>query len=162
MNTLELFRKMTLSDMAKTLDVLPFDMARHYGQKEGLPVEMLFDTDELQKVRQEMGLQMLWDGSPFQIEDDEPSRRLVREFARRLLEQESSKPSRVDDLSRGLVGADKQLINVAVNALIKLGVLQSIPLATGLGVGKLSSGLPVLEKLVSGEAVPEMLEQLWT
>ena len=43
MNSLELFRKMTLSDMSKTLDVLPFDVARHFGQADGLPVEMLFD-----------------------------------------------------------------------------------------------------------------------
>ena len=162
MNSLELFRKMTLSDMSKTLDVLPFDVARHFGQGEGLPVEMLFDSEDLKRVRQEMGLEMFWDGSPFQIEDDEPARRLVREFARRLLALDTGQPSRVDDLARGLVGSDKQLINGAVNAMIKLGVLQSIPLSTGLGVGKLSSGLPVLEKLASGGAVPEMLEQLWT
>ena len=110
MSNLDMFRKLTLSEVATALEVIPFYIARHYGQKEGLPKDLRFELSVLDQLRQEMGLQTWWDGRPFETEDNNPTRRLIRELALRMLQADSNAVERADNLYRGLKGSDKDLI----------------------------------------------------
>ena len=51
-----------------------------------------------------------------------------------MLQADSNAIERADNLYRGLKGSDKDLIKAAVNEFIKMGVIQSIPMAAALGV----------------------------
>ena len=158
----DLFRKLSLSQVAKELDVLPFYIARYLGQKDGLPVDLRFDREEVEILRNEMGLKAWWKGENFEITDTIPARRLIREMANRMLKMDFSKTERADNLFRGLQGANQRLITQAVNELIKMGVIQSVPLASGLGVRFVESKKTVLEKIAGGEEIPKVIERLWT
>ncbi len=160
MTKLDLFKKMTLSEVATKLEVMPFYIARHYGQNGGLPADMLFDTAVLDKLRAEMGLETWWDGSPFEVDDDNPPVRLIRELTVRMLKVDVSKVERADNLYRGLKGADKDLIKAAVNELIRMGVIQSIPMAAALGVKFVPEKREILEKIAAGNKLPPSIEHL--
>ena len=60
MTNLDLFRKKTLTELAKALDITPFDLARHYGTKDGLPVDLLFEKSDVALMKKELSLEDWW------------------------------------------------------------------------------------------------------
>ena len=158
----DLFRKRTLSQVAQDLDVLPFYVARYLGQKQGLPPDLRFSAEEAEQLRKDMGLKTWWTEQKFEVEDDNPARRLIREMAARIVKTDFSETERADNLFRGLHGADRRLITQAVNELIKMGVIQSVPMAAGLGVRFIKAKKSVLQNIASGSEIPKVIERLWT
>ena len=158
----DMFQKVSIFDIATELDVHPFTVARLYGIQGGLPRDLRFDAKSIEKARKDLALEVYWDGSPMGVVDDHASRRLVREFAHRLLAWDFSTFTRADNLYRGLQGADKLLIRGVRNELIRMRILGSFPSATGLMVKLNPDKREELDKIAEGVDIPSSIERLWT
>ncbi|MBM74866.1 MAG: hypothetical protein CMK59_05660 [Proteobacteria bacterium] len=149
MTNLDLFRKKTLTDLAKILDITPFDLARHYGTKEGLPVDLLFEKSDLERLKKELQLEDWWapDGPYSDVLSDNTLRdvSMVRTRLRQvstMLLQRQGEICRSDNLLRGFAEGtselsaqeEKSLITVLLNLLIRSGAIQSISMSSGLGL----------------------------
>ena len=121
-----------------------------------------FSAEEAEQLRKAMGLKIWWKDQQFDVADDNPSRRLIREMASRILKTDFTEIERADNLFRGLHGADRRLITQAVNELIKMGVIQSVPMAAGLGVRFIKAKKTVLQNIAAGSEIPKVIERLWT
>ena len=160
--TIDVFHKKTLIEVAKALDVNPVFIAWHFGLENGLPNDMLFSNDDIEDIRLKMGLTSWWEDHSFHVEDDNPSRKLVRELAYRILQADFNKVERFDNLVRGLQNADKKLIITTLNEMIRKGILSSESIASGLGVRFLTESKATLQKIADGESIPSTIERLWT
>ena len=74
MSSMDLFRKLTLSEVAQQLQLKPFDIARILGQTGGLPDILLFSDELVADIRKKAGVEIWWDEDPLPIEDDNRSR----------------------------------------------------------------------------------------
>lgn len=158
----ELFYRKSLSDIAAQLDVHPFDIARMMGLREsGLPAELHFDTKDTKEIASELRLEIWW-AEPIQIEDGHHQRRLVREFARKLVTADLSQPTRADNMYRGLEGSDFALIRSVLNTFITLNVVQSVQTLTGIDISLVEGPATqkVLEDIVNASKFPKQLEEL--
>ena len=160
--TVDVFQKKTLIEVAKELDVNPVFISWHLGLNDGLPNDMLFSNDDVEGIRKQMGLTTWWEDQTFFIEDDNPSRRLVRELAYRILQSDFNKVERFDNLVRGLQNADKKLVITTLNEMIKKRILSSESIASGLGVRFQTEAKDTLQKIADGESIPSTIERLWT
>ena len=158
--SINLFRKKSIAEVGAHLNVHPFDIARYFGQREGgLPTEMLFDASEVSVIATGMRIEFWWRGE-FSSEDGNYGRGLIRELARKLLQADLSKPTRSDNLCRGLEGEDYRLIMKTVNTLIMMEVLQSVATSDGVDV-ELTTGMQgVLESIADGSDIPSELQAL--
>jgi len=158
--SLNLFRKKSIGEIGGQLNVHPFDIARYFGQKEGgLPSEILFNKGDISDITKGMRIEFWWKG-PSQIDDQNHARGLIRELAQKLLEADLKKPTRSDNLCRGLAGDDYRLIMKAVNTLIMMEILQSVATSDGVDV-ELTEGVnSILEGIADGSEIPNELQSL--
>lgn len=161
MADLDLFEQLTLSQIARWLDLHPFDVARVLGHSGALPTRMAFDEGEVDRIRSLAGVETWWDGGQLPIQDDNRGRALVRSLAYKLLNRSEGRSTRGDNLSRGLDGDELALARRAVNQLIREGVLRSVPTPRGLEVEVATEKRPLLETIVDGRDIPKNLEALW-
>lgn len=161
MADIDLFEQLTLSQIARWLDLHPFDVARVLGHSGGLPARMAFDEGEVDRIRSLAGVETWWDGGQLPIQDDNRGRALVRSLAYKLLNRSEGRSTRGDNLSRGLDGDELALARRAVNQLIREGVLRSVPTPRGLEVEVAAEKRPLLETIVDGRDIPKNLEALW-
>ena len=163
-STMELFRKLTLSEVARELQLKPFDIARILGQSGGLPDVLQFSDELVAEIRKKAGVEIWWEDDTLPLEDDNRSRGLVRALAFKLLkhEEEGGESTRADNLFRGLVNADQLLIRRAVNQLIREGLLLSVPTASGLHVKIDTVQRDTLQGIAQGSDIPDSIETLWT
>ena len=164
MSTMDLFRKLTLAEVAQKLQLKPFDIARIMGQNGGLPDVLLFSDELVDQIRKQAGVEVWWDAEALVVDDDNRSRALVRTLAEKLLthEQGDGSATRADNLFRGLEGADQLLIRRAVNQFIREGLLLSLPTARGLYVQIDAVQRDTLGSIASGSEIPDSIEALWT
>ena len=60
MATLDLFEKIRVSQIASSLDLHPFEVARLLGQAGGLPYTLAFDQNDIDKVCELAGVETWW------------------------------------------------------------------------------------------------------
>jgi len=157
---IKLFRKKSMAEVGAHLNVHPFDIARYYGQREGgLPLELMFDTADVAKIADGMRIEFWWSGE-FSTTDDNYSRALICELARKILQADLSKATRSDNLCRGLEGEDYRLIMKAVNTLIMIEVLQSVATSDGVDVELAEGKRELLEAIADGSNIPTELQAL--
>ena len=60
MSTLDLFEKIRVSQIASSLDLHPFEVARLLGQVGGLPRTLAFDQEDIDRVRELAGVETWW------------------------------------------------------------------------------------------------------
>lgn len=161
MAEVDLFEKLTLSQIARWLDVHPFDIARVLGHEGGLPAQLSFDETEVDRIRALTRVETWWDGGPLPVADDNRRRALVRSLAWMLWQRPDGELTRADNLTRGLEGEDARLVRRAVNQFIRDGVLNSISTARGLEVGVSQEHRDVLQAIGEGVEIPKTVEALW-
>ena len=88
MSTLDLFEKIRVSQIASSLDLHPFEVARLLGQVGGLPRTLAFEEADIDRVRELAGVETWWGSNAPKIEDDVPGRALVRTAAQMLLDRD--------------------------------------------------------------------------
>ena len=152
----DLFQYFSLSEAAVQLDIHPFDIARYLSiQKGGMPVELRLSQQQIVQIAEGMGLQNWW-SEPMVLEDDDSERLLVRELARRILEADWSRPTRADNLNRGLSGQEYTFVRRLINGFIKCHLLLPKSTLTGLVIqkGTHSEWTATLERIVTGVEFP--------
>ena len=162
--SLETFRKLSMGDVARSLGLKPFDIARILGQQEGgLPAQMRFDPGIVDEVRELAGVSVWWTDS-VRAEDTIPARATVRTLAAKLLEHHTThrKPTRADNLFRGLEGAEQLLIRRAVNQMIREGMLRSVSTVSGLHVIVDEVQVDTLQAVAAGTSIPDNIAALWS
>ena len=164
MATLDLFEKIRVSQIASSLDLHPFEVARLLGQAGGLPYTLAFDQNDIDKVCELAGVETWWGSSAPKIEDDVPGRKLVRTAAQMLIDREvvGGNTTRADNLFRGLEPADQFVVRRAVNHLIREEVLKSIPTSQGLHLQVDADKVTVLQGIADGSKIPSSLDELWS
>lgn len=163
-DVLELFRKMTLQDVADHLNLDGLDIARLLGQNGGLPATLQFTKADVDQIRELAGIQPWWQGLELEEPDDNRPRALVRSLARKLLDhhRNGGGVTRADNLFRGLEGADQLLIRRAINQMIRDGVLLNSNTVSGLHVQVDAVQADILDAIASGSGIPDNLEALWS
>ncbi len=131
---LELFQRMSVEQVARWLELHPFEIVRILVADGSLPSDLKLDANCVERVRVAGGLETWWDGPPAPRGDEPPVRALVRALFARLLDRGYVEPKlvRADNLFRGLDAEHQRALRRSVNALIRGGVLTSAMSATGL------------------------------
>lgn len=163
MSSADLFEKLTLTQVARWLDLHPCEVARIIGHQGAVPPDLRFEESAVDELREAAGVQTWWVGD-LPVDDDVLGRALVRSLAALISEKATSDDwtTRADNLFRGLEPADQWVVRRAVNQLIREGVLLSVSRATGLHVSLAPGARGRLEGLADGTEVPASLEALWT
>ncbi len=159
----DLFEKLTLTQVARWLDIHPFELARIIGADGSVRPELRFGEDEVDQLRDAAGVQTWWTGD-LPVADDVRGRGLVRSLARHIVDRADGDAwdTRADNLFRGLEPADQWVVRRAINQLIREGVLVSVSRATGLHVRLSDDGLQRLSHIADGSGIPDSLESLWS
>jgi hypothetical protein len=164
MPALELFEKLTVTDLARALDLHPFDVVRVLAAEGPLPPTLRFDSEMVRQIAVAAGVEVWWaDGSEL-LPDEVRGRALVRTALKLLLDHgvQGAVMTRADNLFRGLDPADQWLVRRAVNQLLRDVVLVGVPSATGLRISLPTTQLPVVQAIVEGRDISESLEALWS
>ena len=164
MSTLDLFEKIRISQMASSLDLHPFEVARLLGQVGGLPRTLAFEQSDIDRVCELAGVETWWGSSAPNIQDDIPGRALVRTAAQMLIDRNvvGDNTTRADNLFRGLEPADQFVVRRAVNHLIREEVLRSIPTSQGLHLQVDEGSVSKLQGIADGSNIGSGLEELWS
>ena len=158
--SLNLFRKKSIAEISALLNVHPFDVARYFGQKEGgLPSELQFASEEVKDISKGMRIEFWWKGAP-ELPEGNRAQRLIQALAQKLLDFDWGKPTRRDNLPRGLDGEDYRLIMKVVNTLIMMEILQSVATSDGVDVELMDGVTDVLEGIADGSRIPTELDAL--
>lgn len=164
MSTLDLFEKLHVSQIADSLDLHPFEVARLLGQADGLGRTLSFDKTDIERVRKLAGVETWWGSGKDNVVDEDPARSLVRTAAQMLIDRNvvGENTTRADNLFRGLESADQFVVRRAVNMLIRDGILRSIPTAQGLHLRVDKEKVKLLKKIADGSSIPNSLAELWS
>lgn len=139
---LALLRKLHVDQVARWLEIHPYEVIRALVQQEALPVDLRLETQHVEQVRKFLGLETWWDGADVPKHDGELIAALIQRLTSRLAvigdPQDAGPPrplsTRSDNLFRGL-DPDKQLfLRRAVNHLVRMGYLDIVMTAAGLSV----------------------------
>ncbi len=158
---LELFQRMSVEQVAKWLELHPFEIVRILVADGTLPSDLKLDANNVERVRVAGGLETWWEGPPAPGAGEAPERALVRAMLRRMLEKGNVEPKvvRADNLFRGLDVENQRVLRRAVNALIREGVLASSMSAMGLTVAVSAGREPDVRAFaVEGAGV---VDRLW-
>lgn len=164
MSGADLFEKLTIGQVARWLDVHPFDLVRMMGSTDGgLPTDLRLDEAQIDRLRDQAGVETWWSGD-LNVSDAVRGRALVRSLAAQILSRSASGSwvSRADNLYRGLEPADHWVVRRAVNQLILDRVLISVARSSGLHVELGPKANEVLGGIAEGTEIPASLEALWS
>ena len=154
--SITMFQKENLTEVAASLDVHPFDIARMYGQEaQGLPKELSFSDEERMDIAQKLGLEFWWtEQNSFKKNE------AVTVLMNKLWERKLIEPTRGDNLYRGLEGESFQLLRSVVNTMIRIEILKSAPGPFGIVVSKGKNFDTMLGKIVMEGEYPSELQEL--
>jgi hypothetical protein len=164
MSGVDLFEKLTLSQVARWLDLHPLELARVLGSEDGgLPGDLRFVDGDVDRLRDLAGVETWWTGD-LPVPDSVRGRALVRSLAHHLATRVDGPGwcTRADNLYRGLEPADQWVVRRAINVLIVEAILVSTSRASGLHVGVGEDGRDRLRSIADGTDVPESMEALWS
>lgn len=151
-----LFQQQNLAELAASLEVHPFDIAKLYGQDpQGLPKELHFSQADRDDIAKRLNLKHWWKGEKYSNHSD-----LLMLFSQKLWKNKLDNPTRADDLYRGLAGADYQLILLAVNELIQMKALESSSGQFGMMISKAEKFDDILKKILDEGQFPSALQKL--
>jgi hypothetical protein len=131
---LELFQRMSVEQVAKWLELHPFEIVRILVADGSLPADLRLDAANVERVRSAGGLETWWEAPPSPASGESAMQTLVRSLLQKVLDKGylASRTVRADNLFRGLDAEHQRGLRRAVNALIREGVFVSAMSATGL------------------------------
>ena len=159
---LDLFEKLSMVEVARVLDLHPFELARLLGAGPALPRVLSFDETEIDRLRQLAGVETWWDGGKLPQEDASHKRSLVRSLAHKIGEKglPGGSATRADNLFRGLDGEDRSFVRRVVNQLIRERLATSSSSARGLLFHVEEENGDRMAQIAKGEGWSSGLEEL--
>jgi len=163
MATIDQFKKLGVKDLSARLGIHPFNAVRILTAKNLLTPGLLFEEDDVEKVRRNGGIEYWWTGTCTLESDSIQARAVLRSIARELVKRgivgETS--TRADNVYRGLEPDDERLARRALNVLIQEQYLRTLPTPLGIHVAIVPDRLQALERLAAGKEIPPALAVLW-
>ncbi len=158
---LELFQRMSVEQVAKWLELHPFEIIRVLVADGSLPSDLKLDAGAVERVRVAGGLETWWNGAPAPQGNESAARALVRGLLGLLVEKGYIEPKhvRADNLFRGLDADQQRVLRRSVNALIRGGVFTSAMSSTGLTVAVATSREADAKAFVTKGTGP--IDRLW-
>ncbi len=163
MATVDQFRKLGVKDLSARLGIHPFNAVRILTAKNQLSADLLFEEDDVEKVRRFGGIEYWWTGGCTLEEDSIQARAVLRSIARELVKRGvvGEQSTRADNVYRGLEADDERLARRALNVLIQEQYLRTMPTPLGIHVAIVPDRLQDLERLAAGKEIPPALAVLW-
>ena len=154
--SMKIFTQQNLTEVATSLDVHPFDIARMYGQDaQGLPKELTFSSEDRERIAEKLGLEFWWtEKKAFNKKE------LLILLAQKLLAKQLHTPTRGDNLYRGLEGEAFQVLRSAVNVMIDLKILKPSAGPFGIIVSKGENFDSMLKSILDKGEYPPKLQAL--
>jgi hypothetical protein len=163
MVSVDQFKKLHIKDLAARLGIHPFNIVRILTAKNQLTADLLFEEDDVEKVRRFGGVEYWWTAGcvvePDSIRARGVLRSLVRELLKRGIVGETT--TRADNVYRGLDAEDERVARRALNVLIQEQLVRTVPTPLGIHVSVVPEQVRLLERLAAGKEVPPALAVLW-
>jgi hypothetical protein len=159
MSGVEMLQRLTVSDVARWLEVHPFDIVRILVATGGTPHDLRFETEDVDRIRKMGGLEVWWqEGEPTLVPDREQEC-MLRAMASRMLEKEIGGPrtTRLDNIFRGLESKRQQLARELVQILLQHGWLATVSTETGTHVTITPGRMGQMANIAQGGNLPEDL-----
>ena len=127
-------RPMGFAEAARHLGVDIFEMVRILTNTDGMPDRLVFEADQLIKIKTDAGIESSWWTDESLPKDHNPGRQRVRAALQLLLDRGhiGAPGTRMDNVGRGLSPDDQSLVSEALNALASDGLMSihTTPVAT--------------------------------
>ncbi|MFZ5476494.1 MAG: hypothetical protein ACOZNI_06915 [Myxococcota bacterium] len=135
-DSIRLLRRMTVDEVARWLELHPFEVVRILACAGQLPEDLRLEAEDVENVRRLGGLETWWDEAPAPERGESPARALLRALVQKLLAQDLVEPraTRADNLFRGLAPEAQVALRKAVNLLIRERYLVSRMMPSGLAI----------------------------
>lgn len=155
------FRRLTVGQVARRLELHPFVVVRLLAAEGAFPRDLQLDETHVEAVRRRGKLETWWEGRPAEVAGESFARTLGKALVRQLLDRGVIEPSatRDDNLFRGLDSDAQMLLRRAVNLLIKDQFLTTRMAAEGLMVAVHPAAVRQLREFVGGDS--RALDALW-
>jgi hypothetical protein len=163
MANVDQFKKLGIKDLSARLGLHPFNAVRILNAKNLLTDDLLFEEDDVEKVRRFGGIEYWWTGSCTLEDDTIQGRAVLRSIARELVKRGvvGEQTTRADNVYRGLEPDDERLARRALNVLIQEQFLRTLPTPLGIHVSIVPDRHQALERLAAGKEIPPALAVLW-
>jgi hypothetical protein len=158
---LELFQRMSVEQVARWLELHPFEIVRILVADGSLPSDLKLDSANVERIRTAGGLETWWEGPPTPANGETAQHALVRAGVRELVQRGWVEPRhvRADNLFRGLEAEYQRVLRRAVNTMIREGFIVSSMSATGLTVAIAAARLTEARGFAEGAGGP--IEKIW-
>lgn len=127
-----LLKKLRVDQVARWLEIHPFEVIRTLVRADALPDDLRLDTQDVERVRERGGLESWWDRSGPPLSDPDLVGALIEKLLIRLPDGVAA--TRSDNLFRGLDGHRQIFLRRVVNQLVRTGYLDIVMTASGLSV----------------------------
>jgi len=158
----DLLQRLSVSDVARWLEVHPFDILRILASESGLPADLRFESDDVDRIRAAGGLEVWWQEGEPTLDPEDPGASMLRALAGRLLEREVGGPrtTRLDNLFRGLGTERQRIARAMVQALLQHGWLATVSTDRGTHVTITPGRMGQMASIAQGGEMPEDLSDI--
>jgi len=160
---LEELQPLTLPEVARQLDLDPFEVVRLLVSGDAMPRgAMVVEPARLTRLRELGGLEGGWWEGVVLPDDDDPRLQRIRGAMRQLISRGhvgAANGTRVDNIWRGLSRPEQTLLDDAVLALADNGLIGLSSTPRGRMVFAQESSLPQLKAFVDGGETPAALAE---
>jgi hypothetical protein len=163
MDLLQPFQKLGPAEIARRLNLHPFDVVRILVFHDVSRPDYRFDPSEVDWIRSLGGIETWWGGDCTLLDEPIRARGVLRSIVRELKRRGyvGTSAVRVDNVFRGMEPDDELLARKALNLLIHEHVVRSVPTAIGTFVSLQADQEELVEGIVSGSEMPAGLAALW-
>lgn len=164
MSGVEMLQRLTVADVARWLDVHPFDILRILAAHGGTPADLHFEMDDVDRIRSVGGLEVWWQEGEPPLEDNNEQESMLRALAMRMLEKEIGGPrtTRLDNIFRGLESHRQRLARSLVQVLLQHGWLTTVSTEQGTHVTITPEHMGHMAAIAQGGDLPEDLAAVLT
>lgn len=159
MSGVEMLQRLTVADVARWLEVHPFDILRILAASGGPPADLRFEMDDVDRIRSLGGLEVWWQEGEPSLVADKQQESMLRALAGRMLEKEIGGPrtTRLDNIFRGLEAGRQRLARGLVQVLLQHGWLATVSTDNGTHVTITPGRMGHMAAIAQGGELPDDL-----
>ncbi len=159
MSGIDLLQRLSVADVARWLEVHPFDILRILASEDALPADLRFESEDVDRIRASGGLEVWWQEGEPNLDPDNQGASMFRALAGRMLEKEVGGPrtTRLDNLFRGLEADRQRIARGLVQALLQHGWLATVSTDRGTHVTITPGRMGQMASIAQGGEVPDDL-----
>ena len=159
---LDELRPLGLTDVARRLELDPFEVVVLLVRGGVIPEALRLTEDHVEKLTSYSGIEFWWPAAVQPI-DTNARRALVRSAVGQLLERNliGDASTRIDNLWRGLPEAEASMLQRAVSAMVEAQILMTTCSATGWSISVNPDAQPIAVRLAANGDAPAAVAATW-